>query len=792
MGIIKFMRGVFPVVMMLSGAESFAQRATFSGFITDKTSGEPLIAAGVRAGSSGIVSNNYGFYTLTLPVGEVSVEYSYVGFATEVISFDLRRDTIINIRLVPDSALSGATVTARTEAGIRSTHMGAIDVPIEQIKGTPSILGESDILKTVQLLPGVQAGTSGFTGLYVRGGGPDENLLMLDGVALYNAEHMLGLFSVFMPEAVKKVTLYKSSFPPRYGGRISSVLDIRTNDGNMEETKGSVGISPLASRVHVEGPVKKGRTSYSVSARMMHTMLAQPIVESIKARDKYNYWFYDLNAKLTLRIGDEDKLFVDVYNGCDHLAGDTKEECDTTDTDIKWGNTLASLRWSHVFGGKLFSNATLAFNRYHMGVRSVSDIKDDSYAYSGLITLDHTKVDYKSGIRDFDLLFDFDYTPFPSHRIRFGAGVIHHTFTPETFGTSIKREENGEVMRDTTTHSGGVDMRSVEMSVYVEDDFMIGDGLSVCPGIRINSFMTEGRSHLSVQPRLSARYGLPDGLAFKVGYSRMAQDVHLLSSTQMTLPMDLWVPVTRDIAPVISDQYSAGAYFDGIKGWEFSVEWYYKSMDNILEYRDGAVALGNTSDWSDKVAMGEGRAYGMELFIQKTGGKTTGWLSYTLAKSERRFADGSISGGQWYPYKYDRRHQLHLVLNHKFSDRIDVNMTWSGLTGGALTIPERETVVLDPDGRTLRQIEHTPRRGNFRLPASHRLNVAFNYRKKGKRGESVWTVSVYNLYNQKSVDFMSINSKTELASVGVYRRKTELKMVTLLPLLPSIGYTYNF
>lgn len=782
---------LLPMVLVLSGVTSFAQRVTVSGFITDASGAEPLISASVSAGTKGAISNNFGFYSLTLPLGEVVLEYGYVGYTTQCVPLSLQRDTTINIRLISNNELSGVTVVAKKETGISSTNMGVIDIPIAQILVTPSVLGEADVLKTVQLLPGVQSGTNGFTGLFVRGGGPDENLLMLDGVAMYNADHLLGLFSVFMTESVKKVTLYKSSFPARYGGRISSVLDIRTNDGNADQTHGSIGVSLLSSNFHLEGPVWKGKTSYSVSARLMHTLFAQPILSKLDMTDKYNYWFYDLNAKVTHRISDIDRIYLNVYNGLDHLLYDGVTSNETTDTDIIWGNTLASLRWNHVFGGKLFSNTTIAYNRYKMDTHSVSSWEESS-TDSGLLN-QYTEVDYNSGIHDINLMTDFDYSASPGNMMRFGAGFIHHSFNPETIGATQRIDENGTVIVDTTiTQSGNTSLRGLEWSVYAEDDIAFGEHFSINPGLHFNVFQAQNKSYFSVQPRLSARYGMNNGLAFKAGYSRMTQNIHLLSSTQITLPIDLWVPVTDQIKPVMSDQYSIGAYYDGLEGWELSLEGYYKSMDNVLEYRDGVVILGNTSDWQDKVVMGEGRAYGLELFVQKTTGKTTGWLSYTLAKTERRFEDGAISGGQWFPYKYDRRHQLHLVVNHKFSSRVDMSGTWSFATGGVLTLPIRETVIVSPDGEEVHQTELITGRGNYRLPPSHRLNIGVNFRKQKKHGERVWTISVYNLYNQMSPDITMMTANHQHSGSRIYTNDIKLKMTTILPILPSVGYSFKF
>ena len=444
---------------MTSVPKASGNRLAVSGYVLDSKSGEPLIGAGVRSevDGRGAVSNNYGFYSLRIQQGTVRLECSYVGYETQKLLFKATKDTVLNIRLKPSNVLSEASITARKEYDVISRRLSAIDVPIEQIRQMPSVLGEADIMKTLQLLPGVQAGTNGFAGLYVRGGGPDENLLMLDGTALYNAEHMLGVFSIFMPDAVKKVTLYKGAFPARFGGRVSSVMDVRTNDGNIEEHKGSVSVSVLSSKVHLEGPIVKGKGSYSFSGRLMHSLFAQPLIKSYDADDKYNYWFYDLNGKVTYRLGDDDRLYLNVYNGLDKmyydgqakgkdsLADDEPEYADgyrsvdyvdKTKTRIRWGNTLVSGRWNHVFNNRLFANTTVAYNHYRMmtDIKEGSEatfLRDGGFAAKDSLDVSSVRMNYNSGIWDLSANVDIDFIPSPSHLIRFGGEYIFHTFRPE-------------------------------------------------------------------------------------------------------------------------------------------------------------------------------------------------------------------------------------------------------------------------------------------------------------------------------------------------------------------------
>ncbi len=779
-------------------------RLTISGLVTDAATGETLIGAGATCGKHGAVSNNFGFYSLTIPGEKADVMFSYVGYLPQTVSVRAGRDTTVHVRLVPGASLEEARVTAPQESGISSTRMGAIEVPVIAVKSVPALFGEADILKTIQLLPGVQGGTEGFSGLYVRGGGPDENLLLLDGIPLYHAEHMLGIFSVFQPEAVKKVTLYKSSFPARYGGRISSIVDVRTNDGNLYETHGSVGVSMMGEKLHIEGPIRKGKTSYSVSARGMHTILLTPVIK-LTGFDG-NYFFYDLDAKFTHRFSDRDRLYFNVYHGMDNFYYRNSDEAadartgqpvsDKQKLGMRWGNTVAALRWNHVVTPHLFANTTVAFNRYHM--RLESDMNTLDVSPDGDMEDNRFLFDYRSGMQDWVAKADFDYTPSSSHRVKFGAEYTFHTFIPETMTGYVRQYMDGTPQVDTTLNMRSNSLqRGHEASLYAEDDIRIGRHLSLNPGLRATLFNTQGKTYWSIEPRLSAKVNFTEGWCAKASYSRMAQYVHLLSSSQITLPVDLWVPVTRNIRPETSDQFSLGVYFDGLPGWSFSVEGYCKAVRNVMEYKDGVAFLFDSTGWENKVEVGSGRAMGVELFIEKTAGKTTGWLGYTLAKSDRLFP--SINHGRRFPYRYDRRHNVNLVVNHRFNEKFDISLTWNYASGGVTTLPERRIVMSSPTGE-LSYADFVSSRNNYRLPSSHTLNLGFNFHRKHTRGEGIWNLSIYNAYNHMNPTLVQKESIDE--RVGRYKpdgavewqqiQEVRIKKITLLPIFPSIGYTRTF
>lgn len=786
---------------------------TISGYVTDSVSSETLIGANIveRNRLAGTFTNPFGFYSFTLPEGETALQFSYLGYDTQACAFRLSRDTLLNIRLSANNQLQEVIVLSeRQEAGIRSTAMSALEIPMTQIRNTPTLLGEADLLKTIQLMPGVQAGTEGFSGMYVRGGGPDQNLILLDGIPVYNADHLLGVFSVFTPEAIKKVTLFKGSFPARFSGRLSSIVDIRTNDGDMQNYHGTVSLGLLTSKLHLEGPILKDRTSFCLTARRTYIdLLARPFLPDDK---KYNYYFYDINAKVNHKFSDRSRLFLSFYKGKDHYTYKQDKQYDGYDegprifaynSNIRfdWGNLIAAGRWNYVFNNKLFSNTTVAYNQYQMAmadgfkkdVRGVTDKKPvvgeplESYTYNS---------DYRSGIHDWSFQTDFDYTPVPNHHIKFGASYLFHTFRPEITTSRVKEAENGAMAQDTLYNdSSNGNLYGHECSMYAEDNFAIGERLSINAGLSLSLFYTQGKGYFSAQPRLSARYRLGKEYAVKASFTQMAQYVHLLSSSPISLPTDLWVPVTKHIRPMRSEQYAVGGYYTGLKGWEFSLEGYYKDMHNVLEYQDGASFFGTSGGWQEKVEMGRGRSFGMEILAQKTVGKTTGWLSYTLAKSDRRFKDGTINNGERFPYKYDRRHAVSICLNHAFNDRIDIGATWIFNSGGTATIAGQRTETIN--GQLVDYITH---RNNYRLPSSHRLNLGVNFHKKLRRGTQTWNISVFNTYNAMTPNLIYTEEefigKDYVDSNGIvqteWKRKVKLIKQTLLPCIPSVTYTFKF
>lgn len=766
--------------------QSTARRHTISGYITDAVSGETFIGANIYniTSGEGTITNEYGFYSITVPEGETQLRFSYVGCEPESRNIMLDKNTELNIKLKPNRELSEVVIYGqKSETGINATQMGALDIPLEVMKSTPALLGEADIMKTIQMMPGVQAGTEGSAGVYVRGGGSDENLILLDGVPLYNVDHLFGFFSVFTPDAIKKVSLFKGSFPARFGGRLSSVIDVRTNDGDMKKYRGTFGMGLLSSKIQFEGPIIKDRTSFNVSLRRSYwDFVAKPFMDK---DSKFGYYFYDVNAKINHRFSDRSRLFVSLYHGKDKL--DTRfrygEEYDRSEDkiDLYWGNFLAAAKWNYQISPKLFSNTTVAFTEYKFNAdsRSHDEMSYNSYDYSSK---------YGSGIRDLAFNMDFDYHPLPKHHVKFGVGYLNHMFKPEVQTSRIKNNEGGIVSDTTYTSMADSRMSADEANIYAEDNFSIGDKFSANLGFHMSLFNIRNKTYTSFQPRISARYQLSKNVAVKASYTKMSQYIHLLSSYTITMPSDLWVPATENIKPMQSHQYSIGGYYTGFKDWELSVEAYYKDMNNVLEYKDGSSFLGSSRNWESKVEMGDGRAMGIEFMAQRKIGKATGWLAYTLAKSDRKFAEDGINNGRRYPYRYDRRHHISAIMNYKFSEKIDVGASWEFYTGGTTTLSEEKTSIIRPDenGGSSWDVNYIESRNNYRMPCSHRLNLGINFNRKTKRGGmSIWSVSVYNVYNAMNPTFLY---KSDFSDDE--RRK--LTKVTLLPCIPSVSYTYKF
>lgn len=792
------------------------KKYTVHGFVTEKVSGEPLIGAAVMdtATKVGIATDSYGHYSLTLPAGEVRLLCTYVGNKSWQQTFLLTGDTTINIALTDAIELGEVVVTGHyNPAGVSTTQLSAIAVPAEQIKKIPAIFGENDVIKALQLLPGVQGGTEGTAGIYVRGGGPDQNLFMMDGVPIYNVNHLGGLFSNFNADAVKNVTLYKGSFPARFGGRLSSVVDVRMKDGDDKHYHGNVSVGLISSKLNLEGPIIKEKTTFNLSARRTYLdLLIQPAIKyANKGKDEgspsFGYYFYDTNLKLTHKINDRNKLFFSGYIGDDVLYGKfnysnfDRESQTRTESLLKanwnWGNAVASARWNYVINPKIFLNTTFSFNRYRSSMEISTKEQQQQGKRNQSVELG---VRYDSGIQDWALRSELSYAPNPKHKIQAGVEYIFHTFRPDVSSVRLSANANDLHFGIDTIVSGGVArIPAHEVGLYAEDDLVLLSSLSANIGLRGSLFNTQGRTYFSVEPRAGLLWKIRDDLSAKLGYAMMTQYVHLLSTNNVSLPTDLWVPVTKRISPMTSHQVAGGLYYTLDDWGDFSVEGYYKHMNNLLEFRDGASFLFESRGWEDLVYMGRGRSYGVELMWQRSFGSTTGWIAYTWARSLRTFdrPGQELNNGKEFPFRYDRIHDFTISVSQKVFSWLDLSATWVFRTGDAGTMavqsyaapyfPTNDSFFYT---RPTEWVEHIPTRNNFRFPNYHRLDLSANMYKKHRYGTSMWTLSVYNAYVQKNPFLILPGTSKEKDASGNYPRVH--KYVTIFPIIPSISYTYTF
>ena len=795
--------------LLVSSFFLFAQKSiVVSGYIEDAASGEKLISAIVYAPKSviGEETNNYGFFSLNLPKGEQKLTVSYAGYAPLELNLDLRSDTSITFRL-KSIELETVTISAKKQDRIENkVQMSQVTVPIEQIKKLPSLLGEVDVLKALQLLPGVKSGGEGQNGLYVRGGSPDQNLIMLDGVPLYNVSHIGGFVSVFNGDAIRNVTLTKGGFPARFGGRLSSVIEIDMKEGNLKEFHGEGGIGTLSSRMTYEGPIVKDKASFMVSGRRTYIdLLARPIIKSVQRkqnkRDGTNndlglrLDFYDLNAKVNYKINDKHRIYLSAYTGDDGLNVYYKEQkkrssdYSTTEGGTNWGNLTTAFRWNYAISNKLFMNTTLTYSRFQFNVNTSLDEKYDTI-------LSYASVKYRSGIRDFAGKVDFDYSLSNTHRLRYGGGVTHHSYNPGALQVKVKSEDS-----KIDTALGNVKtLRSAEPYIYIEDDIQLG-AFKANIGLHASAFSVGSKTYSSVQPRIGLNYLLKNDIAIKASFATMYQYINLLTNEGFGLPTDLWVPSTERIKPQASWQVALGVAKTIKEEFEISVEGYYKGMNNVISYREGSSFLGFDTDWQDKVTQGKGNSYGGEVFLQKKEGRTTGWIGYTLAWTNRQFAnenpDLAINSGRWFPFKYDRRHDVSLVVTHQFSKRFTLSGVWVYGTGNAVSLPE--TVFYgpnDPLGRFNNfynpKYEITGDKNAFRMPAYHRLDVNFAFSKKKKHWTRTWNFGAYNAYSRANPYTIFLDSKEIKDNQGKIRYVPAFRQFSFLPIVPYATWGFKF
>jgi len=775
---------------------SFAQqktntkkRFTISGYIRDKSSGETLIGAtlSIKTSSKGISSNQYGFYSITLEAGKYNLLCTSVGYKSQSISLELNMDSVMNIDMENGVALSQEVVVTakKRDNNVKTAQMGKVSLQIEQIKSVPAFLGEVDLLKVVQLLPGVRNAGEGSAGIYVRGGGPDQNLILLDDAVVYNTGHLFGFFSVFNSDAIKNVTLIKGGMPAQYGGRLSSVLDVSMKDGNNQKLQVDGGIGLIASRVSIQGPLKKEKASFIISARRTYIdALTKPFVSKTSQFSGSGYYFYDLNTKLNYKFSDKNRLFLSGYFGRDVF--DFVNGQQSLNVNIPWGNATGTIRWNHVFSKKLFVNTTALYNDYNFSFKANQNNFDVKLA---------------SGIKDVSIKQDYDFYPFSKHKIKFGAAYTYHRFKPSIVSGKQDSVEFNPVNPQLKYAN--------EVSAYIQDDWEISSKFQINGGLRYSMFQQIGpyklyqtdangnkidstvfsggkpvKTYGGLEPRVTMRYSINDETSIKMSATRNLQFIHLVSNSGTTLPTDIWVPSTYKVKPQLSWLYAAGL-FKNFKNnmFETSIEFYYKDMQNQIEYKEGYTP-NSLDDTENSFVFGKGWSYGSELYINKAKGKFTGWIGYTLSWTWRKFAD--LNFGEKYPAKYDRRNDLSVVGMYELNKKWKLSATFVYGTGNAATLPERFYII---DGVLTQEYS---RINQYRLPSYHRLDVAAILTPKkneNRKWKSEWVISVYNVYNRKNPYFIYFD---QTGSLGQGNLQIQAKQVSIFPVIPSVTWNFKF
>jgi len=759
------------VVLLFSYLQINAQdKFTISGKISDSLTGEDLIGASVyrEGATTGTISNTYGFYSLTLPKGIHKINISYIGYGTDTRELLLEKDIRLNIKLEPNqTTLNEVVISAdRKDRNLTSVEMSVERLDMKQIENIPVLMGEKDVLKTIQLLPGISTTSEGSSGFSVRGGSIDQNLILLDEAPVYSASHLMGFFSVFNSDALKNMSVYKGGIPAQYGGRASSVIDITIKDGNNQKFSASGGIGLISSRLTVEGPVIKERMSFIVSGRRSYADLVGKSTGLLE--NDITLYFFDLNAKLNYKINDNNRIYLSGYFG--------KDDFGFSDLGMDWGNSTGTLRWNHLFSNKLFSNTTLIYSNYDYGFNIGSEAS------------------MSSGIEDIGFKQDISWYINPNNTFRLGVNTTYHTFNPGRL--LFEDSEIFEILLDKK--------QAFESTIYLSNYQKITTKLSSEYGFRLSMFNQMGpgwsnsynhsnikidsiyypngkimQNYFGFEPRISVNYMVSGNSSVKASFNRMAQYLHLLSNSTSGQPTDTWIPSTQNIKPTIASQFALGYFrnFDD-NNWEFSLETYYKVMENVNDYEDGTDVLLN-ENIEAYILSGKGRSYGAEFYLKKKQGRLNGWISYTLARTENKI-DG-INDFDWYPTKYDKIHDFSIVANYQFTKRLSLSSSWIYFTGNAVTFPSGK---YEFDNK---QLPYYTERNGYRMPEYHRLDLNLHLKGKEKnKFESGWDFSLYNVYNRHNAYTITFQESESVPGT------TEAVKLSLFGIVPSITWNFKF
>jgi outer membrane cobalamin receptor len=762
----------FLCLLSLFASSAFAQSShTISGYVRGTGNEGALIGATISVPElrTGAVTDAQGFYTLQLPQGTHTLQVTYIGYEAAARTIEVSdRNLTINFALLrANSQLREVVVEANSlQQKLNANQMSVETLTTREAKLLPAIFGEVDLIKTLQLKPGVQSGGEGASGLYVRGGGPDQNLVLLDDAVVYNASHLFGFFSVFNPDAVESVELYKGGFPAQFGGRLSSVVDVKMRDGNKERFGASGGIGLIASRLTVEGPIAKDKSSFIISGRRTYFDIFTRQINRIQEGKKDfspipDYYFYDLNGKVNYKLGEKDELFLSGYFGRDFFGFD--------DADFQfgfdWGNKVGALRWQHTFNPRFQVNTTLSASSYQYNINNKIDVFNFNLT---------------SDIRDVGLKTDFSLIMDKGHTLQFGAMATRHGFT---IGRLNFNSDDNRLSLE-----AGNNYEATEAAAYVADDFQVNSQLSLNYGLRLSAFSSDGKTYAAFEPRASAKYSLSENTALKASYASMMQYIHLVANSGASLPTDIWYPSNEYVRPQRSQQVATGiSHLFGQGRYMVTNELYYKWMRRQIDFRDGANLFVN-DNLEEEFLFGKGESYGNEVYVEKIKGRTTGWVGYTLSWSYRQF-DG-INDGRRFPTRYDRRHDLSVVLLHELSKRISLTGAFVYGTGNAYSLPVARFAFQDVEGKSAIVVPVYSDRNSFRLAAFHRLDLGLVLKLKPKRGEADLTFNAYNAYNRRNpyfVYFEQVKNEADNETLGF-----RAKQVSLFPVIPSVTYNFKF
>jgi CarboxypepD_reg-like domain/TonB-dependent Receptor Plug Domain len=744
----------------------FAQKITISGYVKDAATKEVLIAASVvnTTAKTGTSTNQYGFFSLSASsIDTIELIISYSGYTIQAKKIISKNNLQLTFLLESSKSNLNEVVvmSGRNNRNIQKPQMGVIDVPLKAIKNLPVLFGERDILKIIQLLPGVHGGQEGTTGFYVRGGNADQNLVQLDEATVYNPNHLFGLFSTFNVNAINNVRLIKGGFPAEFGGRLSSILDITMKEGNKTKYQIEGGVGLLSDNLTVQGPIKKDKSSFIVSARRSHINL---FLKSITSTSN-SYKFYDINAKMNYELSKKDHLYVSFFKGNDKA---NYTEANSLNYDIDFGNTTGTLRWNHLFGSKIFSNTSVIYNDYHLALAT----SQNNY-YSLLYT----------GIRDFTAKTDFTISPNTKHKIKVGFTFTNHQLAPASFSSRIPRRGNR-----LTLNRDSINKRySDEMAFYAGDEFDVSEKLSVNYGVRVPAFTAYGKSYAFIEPRITAKISIGTDASAKASYTKMNQFLHLIPNATAGLPTDIWVPSSDKTRPQSAVQYAIG-YFRNFKNNEIetSVEVYYKKMTNQVLFGEGKQLRVNTK-LDSLLVYGNGESYGAEFFVKKNTGRFTGWISYTLSNTTQQFNE--LNFGNKFPFKYDKRHLLSITAGYHLSKRWSLNAVFVYSSGVAFTVPTGRISTLNSATIFEGNYYVYEGRNNYRLAPYHRLDFSATYKKVAKFFKKPidyeWVFGAYNIYSRQNPYFVYFE-------IDPVTTKPTAKQVSLLPIIPGISFNFKF